>query len=153
MRITIPDELAEAVGSQMPLPAFEEEVARRVRATAHIPAGARFLALPIAELDRIGMALGRTLPPLTVDQLCAMAERNASIKLGEVRLDFSAGQLEEIQRLADREGREVGNYIARIAQAILAGFFRTPPFQEEGLLVTRTIVEAETAPVPAAPTA
>lgn len=148
MRITIPDALAETIADGATDPqVLEAEVARRLHLTRDIRLGEHYLTLTAAQLDRIGMAHGRTFPPRTADDLCAYAERSASIKLGEIRLDFSAAQLEEIVRLAEREGGDIPRYIGRVVQAVMAGFFRTPAFQDTGLIVTQTITEPE--PVPA----
>lgn len=155
MRITIPDDLADEIVSRLPVSTFpaEQQVAQeaiRLLTSALKGVGKPFLILDNADLDRIGMAAGRTFPPLNVAQILSYIERLASIHLGEIRLDFPAGQLEEICRLAAREEKDPAEYIGRIAATFLSDFFRLPAAAAEIPIVTRVVTEelpvAETAP-------
>lgn len=155
MRITIPDDLAEALTGNLPASALlapdalEKEVVRLLTRVAHL-AGKPFLTLDYNELDKIGMAAGRTFPPMTVAQIIQYIERLASVRLGEIRLDFPAAQLEEIARLAAREEKDPAEYIGRIAATFLSNFFRLPAAAAELPIVTRVVTDevpvAETAP-------
>lgn len=155
MRITLSDDLADEIASRLPastLPVeqrVESEVVRLLT-SALKGIGKPFLLLDNADLDRIGMAAGRTFPPLNVAQILSYIERLASIHLGEIRLDFPAGQLEEICRLAAREEKDPAEYIGRIAATFLSDFFRLPAAAAEIPIVTRVVTEelpvAETAP-------
>lgn len=158
MRITIPDQLAEEITSQLPASALlapnavEAEAIRLLTKTAAY-AGRPFLVLHGGDLDRIGMAAGRTFPPQTVAQIVQYIERLASIRLGDIRLDFPAGQLEEISRLAAREEKTPEEYIGRIAATFLSNFFRLPAAAAEVPVVTK-VEYVEGVPVAdAAPTA
>jgi len=155
MRITIPDDLADELAARLPATALpvEEKVAQeaiRLLTKTVGCVGKPFLVLDYADLDQIGMAAGRTFPPMTVAQIVSYIERLASIRLGEIRLDFPAGQLEEIVRLAAREEKDPAEYIGRIAATFLSDFFRLPAAAAELPVVTRVVTDeipvAETAP-------
>lgn len=155
MRITIPDDLAEVITGHMPTSALlapdalEQEVVRLLTRVAHL-AGKPFLTLDYNDLDKIGMAAGRTFPPMTLPQILQYIDRLGSVHLGEIRLDFPVGQLEEIARLAAREHKDPAEYIGRIAATFLSDFFRLPAAAAELPVVTRVVTDqppvAETAP-------
>jgi hypothetical protein len=84
------------------------------------------VVLDYGDLDRIGMAAGRTIPPMNVTQIVEYIDRLAAVRLGDIRLDFPVGQLEEIARLAAREHKDPAEYIGRIAATFLSNFFRLP---------------------------
>ncbi len=142
MRITIPDDLADEISSRLPassLPAeqvVEREVLRLLgRASSCV--GKPFVVLDYGDLDRIGMAAGRTIPPMNVTQIVEYIDRLAAVRLGDIRLDFPVGQLEEIARLAAREHKDPAEYIGRIAATFLSNFFRLPAAAAEVPVVTR----------------
>ena len=73
MRITIPDDLADEISSRLPassLPAeqvVEREVLRLLgRASSCV--GKPFVVLDYGDLDRIGMAAGRTIPLFLLEE-------------------------------------------------------------------------------------
>ena len=152
MRITISDDLADAIAARLPATALpveekvEQEAIRLLAATLK-GVGKPFLVLDHADLDQIGMAAGRTFPPMNVAQICSYIERLGSIRLGEIRLDFPAGQLEEIARLAAREEKDPAEYIGRIAATFLSNFFRLPAAAVEIPVVTRLVSEMIHIPV------
>lgn len=154
MKISIPDDLADAIESQLqPGQDLDGYVAKRLQQTAHIPLAERFLPLSYTDLDAIGMAAGRTIPPLTAAQIVAYIERLGQVRLGDVRIDFSVGQMEEIARLAAREHKTPAEYIGRVAASFMTQFFRTPPAAGEVPVVTvvetvEGVPAAQPAPVP-----
>jgi len=155
MRITISDDLADEIASRLPataLPVEEKVTQEAVRLLTKTVGcvGKPFLILDYNDLDRIGMAAGRTIPPMNLPQILDYIDRLGSVRLGEIRLDFPVGQLEEIARLAAREEKDPAEYIARIAASFLSNFFRLPAASVEIPVVTRVVTDAppvaETAP-------
>lgn len=148
MKISISDDLAETLLSQLrdgqDLDALIE---RRLAELSYIPLGERFLPLTHADRDAIGMAAGRTIPPQTVGQIITYIERLGQIRLGDIKIDFSAGQLEEVARMAAREHKSPAEYAGRIAATILSQFFRSPGAAGE-LPVVTVIETVEGAPTP-----
>lgn len=152
MKMHISDTLADALERQLrPGQDLEALVEARLTQLLSIPLGQPFLALSHGDLDAIGMAAGRTLPPLSAAQIVAYIQRLGQIRLGDIKIEFSVGQLEEIARLAAREGQLPAQYIGRVAATVLSQFFRSPAMQGE--IPTATVTEyleaAPSAPVPA----
>ena len=132
MRVTLPDDLHETLVSQLRgNQTLDAEIERRLRATEHLAGGEHFLLLSGRQLDQLTAALGRGINPRNFEDLLAYVHRRAAITFGGVALDFSIGQIEELQRLADREKQPLAGYILRVAKTFTSQFFRTVPAREE----------------------
>ncbi len=155
MRVTIPDDLHEVLVSQLRgNQTLEAEMTRRLQATDHIAGGEPFLVLNGRQLDQLAAALGRSLTPRSFEDLYAYIARRAAITVGGIALEFSVGQLEELQRLATREGQTLEEYCVRVAKGFTSQFFRTSPARDEwpGVVVRDVAIEQVPAP-PSAPSA
>lgn len=149
MRVSIPDDLHETLVSQLRgNQTLEAEIARRLQATEHLAGGEHFLVLNGHQLDQLAKALGRALTPRSFVELLAYAERRSAITFGGIALDFSVGQIEELQRLASREGQTLEEYCARVAKGFTSQFFRVSPARDEWPGVTTREVEIERVPMP-----
>lgn len=144
MRVSIPDDLHEDLVSQLRgNQTLEAEVARRLQATAHVAGGEHFLVLTGKQLDQLAHVLGRALTPRSFEDLLAYVERRAAITFGGIALDFSVGQIEELQRLASREGQTLEEYCVRVAKGFTSQFFRVSPARDDWPGVVVRDVEIE----------
>lgn len=79
------------------------------------------LHLSAAETDRIAEALGLGARP-TAASILAGIDRLASVRIGDIRLPFTPGQLAELQHRAQKRGRtveaEMRAVVARIEEEI-----------------------------------
>jgi hypothetical protein len=146
MKISLSDDLMDALAAQLrPGQDITALVEARLAQLLTIPLGHPFLVLSHSDLDAIGMAAGRTMPPLSAAQIIAYIERLGRVRLGDVKIEFSVGHLEEIARLAAREGQDPAQYIGRVAATILSQFFRSPAMAGE-IPSVRTVEYLEGAP-------
>jgi len=145
MRVTIPDKVVETVEGALRGPqTVEGEITRRLQLCAHLRGGEPAMVLSAAELDQLTVALGRALTPRTFADLLAYVERRAKITFGGVDLAFSVGQLEELQRLSEREGQDLPTYLVRVAKTFTSGFFKFPPAAlDTPILVQTELLEVE----------
>lgn len=136
MRVTIPDDLAEALTARLPPGALlDAEVTRLLEATKHTTPGVPMLVLNLAQLTTLAEALGRPTQLLSFTDILASLSRLAGLSFGHLRMDFSPGQLEELQRRADREQMPVAEYAVRVVRSITNGFFTTAPARGEWVQV------------------
>lgn len=130
MRITIPDDLYDRICLGMPTQtaeAVEAEIARRLALLADGRPGEAALVLSHQDLLDLGFDCGRDLPPTTLAELRRYIQRLGSVELGEIRLGLNVFQLEEIRRLAERNGMPPQEYLLRVTKRFLDEIFRTPP--------------------------
>lgn len=92
--------------------------ARRLLAA---PARAPGLQLSRTEVSTLEAVLGVSVP-LTPSSLLTAVERLASMKIGDIRIPFTPGQLAELQHRAQKRGRtieaEMRAVVARIEQEL-----------------------------------
>jgi hypothetical protein len=76
------------------------------RAAIAAPAPTAGLALTPAETDQIAVALGLGARP-TAGSILAAIDRLAAVRIGDIRVPFTPGQLSELQQRAAKRGRTV----------------------------------------------
>jgi hypothetical protein len=145
MRVTIPDDLADALQHKLsPAQDLDKEVTRLLGAAAHVPAGGTVMILNAEQLNDLARRLGR--PSLkSYADLVGSLDRLAALSFGHVRMNFSPGQLEEIEHRATREGIPVAEYAARVIRSLTGNFFTTHPARDEWPDVEREPASAATA--------
>jgi hypothetical protein len=83
-----------------------EALVAEVRWRLQAPPPAEGLTLTPAELDQIAAALGLGARPTAASILTAI-DRLASVRIGDIRIPFTPGQLAELQYRAGKRGRSV----------------------------------------------
>jgi hypothetical protein len=137
MRVTIPDDLADALQAKLtPAQTLDGEVTRLLTACSGVPAGSQVLVLDAHRLNELAALMGRP-SLLSYTDLVATIERLGSLSFGALRLQFSPGQLEELQHRAAREGMPVEEYTARILRSWTSNFFTTAPARDQWGQVTQ----------------
>lgn len=88
-------------------------VAQLERMKAH-PPGHAIMVLAGDTLEKLQAALAG--PPVASSRdLIQRVQALAGIRLGTIQLDFSAKQLDELQRRAERQGKPIGYFVQEIA--------------------------------------
>lgn len=131
MRVTIPDDLIDVIATQTPPELIEAEIVRRVRLTQQLRVSEVPLLLTDVQLAEIAAHLGRQTSLRSYTDVLAAIDRLAGLSFGHLRFDFSAGQLEEMERRAARESMPAAEYAARVFRALTAQFFTTTPARDE----------------------
>lgn len=125
MKVTIPDPVLEkyhamADAQGRPIEAILADQLDRF--ADHAPGAGRCYVFSGPLLDRLEKALGNSLTRSARD-LCARAEGLAALSFGHIRLDFSTGQLTEIDYMAKRQGISPRELATRIIRQIEGQFF------------------------------
>lgn len=124
MKITIPDDLAETyqvMADEAHLP-LETVISRQLLRYAFYPPSDRVIILDGAIREQIEQILGPGLL-LNAQDLLDKVRRWAGITIGDVRLDFTPGQLEEIAARAERLGITPEEEVRRIVRRMEEQFF------------------------------
>jgi hypothetical protein len=87
-----------------------------------IPSEGRYAVLSQKELQQLEDLLGGG-SILNGDDLLKKVQRLAGITYGHIRLQFSPGQLEDLKRKADRQGKTVEQLVEQMAPRIHEQFF------------------------------
>lgn len=130
VRLQIPDDVFETYEKMAT--ATHEASGRTVQATDLMVAQLdRFRGIPAT--DRVVVIDSRTRAALEAilhggslrdsADLLAKVQRLGAIKIGEVRLDFSPGQLEELKHIANRNRRQVKDVVLETVRRIENQFF------------------------------
>lgn len=131
MRVTIPDELADAIAAKLQkTQTLDGEVIRLLRFCEHVPATETPLLLHNAQLGELGRILGREASLRSFTDIVAAVNFLAGLSFGHLRFQFSAGQLAELQRRAEREHMSVDEYTARVLRSLCQSFFTTQPARD-----------------------
>ena len=134
MRISIPDELAESLQTQLRgRGTVEMEAAARLAQTLHAP-GTR-VVLSERELQEIADRLGYGLPIRNKVDLDRALDQTAQITMGNVRLAFTPQQLLQIEERARKVGETPERFIGMVAARVLSDFFNVPP-GDQGVFYT-----------------
>lgn len=132
MRVTIPDELGDAIVAKLQkTQTLDGEVTRLLHLCEHVPATETPLLLHNAQLGELGRVLGRESSLRSFTDILAAVNVLAGLSFGHLRFQFSAGQLAELQRRADRERMSVDEYTARVLRSLCLSFFTSAPAREE----------------------
>lgn len=131
MRVTIPDDLADAIQAKLSKAQnLDGEVTRLLAACSSVPAGGLVIVLGPDRINELAKILGR--PSLqSYGDLLTTVERLAALSFGHIRFDFSPGQLSEIEHRATREGMTVEEYASRIIRSLTSSFFTTHPARDQ----------------------
>jgi hypothetical protein len=138
MRLSIPDDLAEQLQTQLKgRKTIEEDVTARVRET--LPLSPR-LTLGIRDLEAVEGALGTHLPIRTIPQLLEACTASAQLHLGHVRLQWTPKQLEQIAERATRAGYSVEEFVARVASQLMTEIFLIQPANGPQIVIERQVL-------------
>lgn len=91
-------------------------------AAVSLPSVGRYAVVHGVDLEAIERILGGG-SVLNGDDLYTKIQRLAGISFQHVRLEFTPGQLEEVQRRAERQGLTVEQLVARMVPRIHEQFF------------------------------
>lgn len=121
MRVTIPDTLADvyqAIATRQGRP-MDEVITAQLTRFAHCPPGERACAVNLVEVEKL---IGN-LPIRDGHDLLKRIGDLAAIHFHGIRLDFTPGQLEELQRRAAREEKSVEALAQEIVEQLNRQFF------------------------------
>lgn len=125
MRLTIPDEILDpyqALADQAGV-SLEQIVSQHLERFAEVAPTDRHFVLSGELLDRVEACTGR-LPARSARELVAKVENVAAgISFGHIRLDFSPGQLRELEYRAARQGRSVKALVEETIRSMEGLFF------------------------------
>ncbi len=128
MRVTISDAsvlpLEPHVTPARTLDALVELAVRRV---SHIGPMQRFVLLTEEDLNLIETRLGTKLPINAPSDVHKAIDGLADVKLGKVSLQFTPGEMREIEIRAAREGVEPQRIVEMIVYAMKPQFFSVAP--------------------------
>lgn len=127
MRVTIPDELAQKLEPHVtPTFTIDRLVTMAVEKLGVQSPTARFLPLSEGDINALESRLG--VPAIgTFSDLYRAIDDLARVKIGNITLQFSPGQLREIEDRARREGTTPDDVVLRIVYAMLPQFFAIAP--------------------------
>jgi hypothetical protein len=132
MRVTIPDELGDALLAKLPkAQTLDGEVTRLLSFCAPLAAGETPILLQAPQITELARHLGREASVRSYTDILAGVDRLAALSFGHLRFEFSAGQLIELERRASREQMSVVEYSARVLRSLTSQFFQTLPAREE----------------------
>lgn len=117
------DSLDRFVQPGRPQEALVELACRRI---GHVGPNERFLLLNESDLNLLERRLGAPVIG-TPQSLYQAVDKLTDIKIGNVSLDFTPEQYQEIQRRSQNEGCTPVEYIRRICRAMHGYFFTTAP--------------------------
>lgn len=126
MRVTISDELAEALQAQLNgRTTLDQEAERRLQETLHAP-GSR-VVLSLDQLEEIAERIGTGLPIRNLGDLDRALGQVAQLKLGNERLVFTPSQLLLIEERAHKAGETTERFVGMIAAKIVSDIFMIAP--------------------------
>ena len=145
MRVTIPDEMAEALTEYIHgRRTLEQEIQVRLQESLAAGPGESRLVLGSDRLVELGEALGTELPIRTPERLLTLCTRLAQLHLGEVRLTWTPEQLALLTARAERSGLSVPQFVAGIASRLLSEVFLVePPKDIQAICIERLVVPVE----------
>jgi len=134
MKISIPDELAEALQAQLSgRNTVESEVAKRLLETLHAP-GSR-VVLSLHELQEIAERLGTGLPMRNKLDLDRALDQTAQVHMGNCRLVFTPTQFQQIEERAKKAGETPERFIGMVAAKVIEQIFQIAP-GDQGVFYT-----------------
>lgn len=136
MRITLADDVIDALQAQLkPGTSLEQEIERRLTASAHVPARQPLIVLNTTEMDQLAERVGTGLPIRTAQDLFRAVDQLAEIRLGKSRLVFTPTQLRQVEERAQKAGVPLDQFIGMIAAKVVTDVFGIAP-GDQGVFYT-----------------
>lgn len=134
MRVSITDGLGEELLAQLKgRGTLEAEVEKRLTETLHAP-GTR-VVLSTDDCDEIARILCTGLPIRTKPDLLRAVSQAGAVSIGNVRLQFTPTQLQQIEERARKVGDTLDQFVGRVAAKLLTDIFLVAP-GEQGVFYT-----------------